>query len=160
MAKSKVTFLLDENIGHLVEISLHRKGFDVVRTIPGTLDKQVLRRAREEKRILITLDRDIGYLVYHQRQEHSGVIYLRLQDESPQNIVRVLDKFKRHWPKLKGRFARVTEEKIVIRSLWSYSSRFHSSDHTTRMVRARFLSSMRTAKGGSLLRLSIATLSP
>lgn len=67
MAKSEAKLLLDENIGLLVGTSLHQTGFDVVSVIKmmrGASDMAVIKRAKEENRIVVTLDRDFGYLVH------------------------------------------------------------------------------------------------
>ena len=48
----------------------------------GLANPDVLAIARREQRILITDDRDFGELVFHLRQPHAGVIYLRLGDEA------------------------------------------------------------------------------
>lgn len=118
MARTKAKLLLDENIGTLVEASLHRAGFDavsVLKTMRGASDADVIARALAENRIIITLDRDFGYLVHREAQNHAGVIYLRLNDESPKNIARILKKFARRLPEIAGAFAKVAEDRIVIR---------------------------------------------
>lgn len=113
----RVKLLLDENIGTLVEVSLHRAGFDtvsVLKTMRGASDADVIKRALAEDRTVVTLDRDFGYLVHREAKSHAGVIFLRLKDESPQNIARILKKFTQHLPKAKSKFAKVTENSITI----------------------------------------------
>lgn len=58
---------------------LHERGFDVVRPVdlgadPG--DVALLDRARRERRILVTMDKDFGALVFGQGFEHAGLIRL------------------------------------------------------------------------------------
>lgn len=52
-------FLLNENIGHLVSDFLKKKRYDVKSTIEefrGANDREILRIANREARILVTLD--------------------------------------------------------------------------------------------------------
>jgi predicted nuclease of predicted toxin-antitoxin system len=41
-------------------------------------DEDVLAIARQEKRILLVADRDLGELIFHQGLEHEGVLFFRL----------------------------------------------------------------------------------
>lgn len=88
----KLKLLLDENIGKEVFIFLKRQGYDTVSILnvkPGMVDWEVLELAQKDKRIVITLDKDFGHLIYFRSQPHAGVILLRLTDESPKNISEV-----------------------------------------------------------------------
>lgn len=119
MSKRAPRLLLDENIGHLVESALHKRGFDVVsvmRIMPGAPDHEVLERARVEQRIIVTLDKDFGYWVHRQAKRHAGVIYLRLKRESPAEIQRALNTFADHFSELSNKFAKITENRLVIRN--------------------------------------------
>lgn len=118
MVKPKTKLLLDENIGLLVETALHRAGFDVVsviKTMRGASDATVIKRAQKENRIVVTLDRDFGYLVHQTLHQHAGVVYLRLKDESPKSIIKVLKKFTRQFPEIINKFTKITENRIIIR---------------------------------------------
>lgn len=83
-------FLTDENLGRRVPQHLQKAGFDVVPSKIGITDLEVLERANDEKRILITLDKDFGELVFKKKLIHKGVILLRLRDESIENKQKVL----------------------------------------------------------------------
>lgn len=110
--------LLDENIGVITADALRRQNWDVsaiAETDPGITDRQVMEKALAEGRILVTLDRDFGYLVHKESRKHAGVVYLRLQKETPGNIIAVLQKFEEHLSGLGGKFARLAEHRIVIR---------------------------------------------
>lgn len=115
----KIKLLLDENIGLKVAEALQQDGYDVISIIkqsPGITDQEVLDRAVKENRIVATLDKDFGRLVYQYPQKHTGVILLRLNDESPQNIIRVLMKaLKQYESELNGKFTIVTETKIRLK---------------------------------------------
>jgi predicted nuclease of predicted toxin-antitoxin system len=59
--------LANENVPLPAVKLLRRKGFDVVataETMPGASDEQVLRFSRDERRWLVTYDRDYGELVF------------------------------------------------------------------------------------------------
>ena len=46
--------------------------------------------AKSKNFILITSDKDFGELVFKDKQQHTGVIFLRLEDESSNNKVTAL----------------------------------------------------------------------
>jgi predicted nuclease of predicted toxin-antitoxin system len=77
-----VRFLLDESADLRIVQYLEEQGHDVtgiVRDHPASLpDTDVLAIAYQEKRTLITHDRDFGELVFVELQPHAGVILLRL----------------------------------------------------------------------------------
>ena len=79
-------FLLDESADFPLADSLAEFGHDVTiisRDYPHALaDRVVLAIARDEKRILITNDRDFGELVFRQKLPHAGIILFRLGEES------------------------------------------------------------------------------
>ncbi len=112
-------FLADENIGLAIVGFLRKQGHDVVSIIevsPGISDASVLIKATEEHRMLVTSDTDFGELVYRIRQQHAGVILLRLDDQRNANKIRVLRKLlKQHAGDLPDAFVVVTETTIRIR---------------------------------------------
>jgi predicted nuclease of predicted toxin-antitoxin system len=75
-------FIADENISRLVIERLRTAGFDVVAVrdlAPGISDRDVLKTATAEERIVLTEDRDFGELVIRQRINVEGVILLELE---------------------------------------------------------------------------------
>ena len=75
-----MNFLADESCAGPVVRMLRQAGHDVVaisEVARGATDEQVLERALNEKRVLITEDRDFGELVYARGQSSAGVILLR-----------------------------------------------------------------------------------
>lgn len=75
-------FLLDESAEYRIAAFLTDQGHDVTAIAhdhPASLpDPEVLEISRNERRVLITNDRDFGELIYRQLLPHSGVIYFRL----------------------------------------------------------------------------------
>lgn len=88
-------FLADENLGIKVPNYLQSIGIDIIAVkeiIPGATDEDVLELANDQSRILITLDKDFGELVFKEGLIHFGVILLRLKDESIENKKKILSK--------------------------------------------------------------------
>lgn len=72
-------FLIDTCAGRLLADWLRAGGHDVIRVTdsgadPG--DSAVLRRAVDDRRILITMDKDFGALIHRDRMRHAGIIRL------------------------------------------------------------------------------------
>lgn len=108
-------FLLDENIGKSVALFLTQLGhtiFRIKKIHPGAEDFQVLKLSVEKDAILITLDKDFGKLVFKEGKTHTGVIFLRLDDQTGISITNVLNWFLSNYPegKIVNNFAVVTEK--------------------------------------------------
>ena len=100
MSASKLKFLVDVGVGKKVEEYLLEKRYDTkaVRLLdPRMPDQEIIRLAALEKRIVITMDKDFGELVYHSRMDHCGILLLRLEDatgsEKLQVIAKILAKY-------------------------------------------------------------------
>jgi predicted nuclease of predicted toxin-antitoxin system len=76
-------FLVDVGVGRKVEGFLRKSGYDVkaVRDVNSRArDTDILKLAVSEGRMIITMDKDFGELVYNSGMAHSGVLILRLED--------------------------------------------------------------------------------
>ncbi len=106
-------FLVDECTGPRVARWLRSQGHNVVSVYEearGIPDDEVIRRAYEESRILITNDKDFGEKVYREGRRHHGIILLRLEDERAQVKIQVLERLLSHYgEELQDRFVVVTE---------------------------------------------------
>lgn len=72
--------------------------------------------ANQENRILITTDKDFGELVYVNKLIHSGIILLRLKNDSSKNKLKVLKSLlKTHLEELEKAFTVVTDSKVRIK---------------------------------------------
>jgi predicted nuclease of predicted toxin-antitoxin system len=73
-------FLVDACAGGSLARALREDGHDVLDLLEnGGLDEgdeEVLRRAWEERRVLITIDKDFGELIFLHGQPHAGMIRL------------------------------------------------------------------------------------
>lgn len=86
-------FLLDENLGKEAAKFLKGLGHSAIRIReinPGIPDYEVLDLALSQRSVLITSDKDFGELVFKEKQPHTGVIFLRLEDESSDNKITAL----------------------------------------------------------------------
>ncbi len=80
-----MNFLADESCAGPVIRALREAGHDVVAIVEvakGATDEQVLERALNDKRVLITEDRDFGELVYARGRPSAGVILLRFHSRA------------------------------------------------------------------------------
>ena len=109
-------FIVDESTGDRIAELLRNEGFDVVSVISqmrGTDDLSIIQTAIIEERIIVTNDKDFGELVFHQNLKPRGVLFLRLEDESTVNKLKVVRTILRQYLKiLEGNFVVVTERKI------------------------------------------------
>jgi len=95
MTPGKPRFLVDVCVGRKVADWLVKKRYNIktVREInPRMKDKEVLKIAVLEKRMVITMDKDFGELVYNSGIAHSGVLLLRLEDANADEKVKTIEK--------------------------------------------------------------------
>ena len=105
-------FIADENLGSQVPRYLKEQGIDIIsikELATGLPDIEVLEIANQQERILITLDKDFGELVFKEGLLYSGVILLRLRDESVENKKKVLLKLLKFKDNFKGKFTVIRE---------------------------------------------------
>ena len=80
--------LADENFPITSVRRLRSVGLDVVAIVeetPGATDAQILQRAEQEQRIILTFDRDYGELIFrHRLGRPGGVVYFRYAPQTPQ----------------------------------------------------------------------------
>lgn len=80
-----MNFLADESCAGPVIRALRDSGHDVLAIsefASGATDEEVLERALNEKRILITEDRDFGELVFARGRSSAGVILVRFHSRA------------------------------------------------------------------------------
>ena len=94
-------FLADEGIDRSIVSGLRQFGYDVYYVVEQqrSLDDDVLLiKAKEEKRILITRDKDFGELVFRLNQAHTGVILIRLEgfdtEKRGEIVCGLIDKYR------------------------------------------------------------------
>ena len=109
-------FLVDECTGPAVADWLRElkyEVFSVYDEAPGSDDEFVIQKAYAEGWILITNDKDFGEKVYREGHPHSGVIFLRLQnDRASVKIATLRYLLENYASQLSGQFVVVTESRV------------------------------------------------
>jgi len=112
-------FLVDMGVGKKVESWLKRNGFDVlsVRDIDSRAkDSQILRWAVDQQRMIISMDKDFGELVYNSGKHHAGVLILRLEDADGETKVEITKKIlAEYYDKIESHFCVFQNGKLRIR---------------------------------------------
>ena len=112
-------FLVDVGVGKKVENWLKENGFDVlsVRDIDSRAkDSQILRWAVDQQRMIITMDKDFGELVYNSGMHHAGVLILRLEDADSDTKVEVTKKILTEYSdKIESHFCVYQDGRLRIR---------------------------------------------
>jgi predicted nuclease of predicted toxin-antitoxin system len=109
-------FLVDECTGPHLAKWLSGGGYEVFSVFDearGMDDTDILEKALSGNWILITNDKDFGEMVFRQRRQHHGVIFLRLDDERSANKIDVISRLHaKYSDKLLDRFVIVTATKV------------------------------------------------
>lgn len=121
MSCESVRILANENLPGPLIRELRRRGYDVIsvkESMPGVADREVLERAQEEKRLVVTFDKDFGELAFrYGLPATSGVILFRLSGSSPEeDNARALAALESgiDWV---GSFSVVTDDRVRVRPL-------------------------------------------
>lgn len=98
---------------------MRKQKFDAISILdlePNMPDSDILSIAEREQRMVVTMDKDFGELVYRNRQRHSGVLLLRMEDatgdEKAQVVRQILENFA---DQIEGRFCVFQNEQLRIR---------------------------------------------
>lgn len=111
-------FLADESCDFAVVRALRLAGYDVLaiaEIAPQTQDPEVIGLAVQERRVLLTEDKDFGQLVYAELYELSGVILIRFPASERERLPGiVLDVVREFGDRLLGSFIVITPNRIRI----------------------------------------------
>ncbi|MHB8338567.1 MAG: DUF5615 family PIN-like protein [Ignavibacteriaceae bacterium] len=114
-------FLVDENVGFTIVKYLRDLGFDtkfVSELFPSCDDIFIMETAYQEKRIIITNDKDFGYLIFRSSLQALAIILLRFNDESPTLKINAINTIlSLPEEKVLNHFIVASEDKIRIRPL-------------------------------------------
>ncbi len=81
-------FILDENLPKtLFDILKNQHKLDVRRVISGSRDEEIIKLARLQKRILLTLDTDFSNTLQYPLKMSPGIIVFRLKELNRSNII-------------------------------------------------------------------------
>ena len=115
---AQLKFLIDVGVGKKVEdfLSMHHDVKSVRTLDPKMPDKEILKIAAHEDRVVITMDKDFGELVYHSKMHHAGVLLLRLENATGLEKVNVVAKILNIYSDLLyGNFSVYANRKLRVR---------------------------------------------
>ena len=115
-----VKILTDENISPKVVGFLRDIGLDVLdvkeQHLYGYEDDAILDIAYQEQRFILTHDSDFGTLAVNMGKPYYGIVYLRLRNLKPANVVRICDQvFHKDLDVSPGTILVIEETRIRIR---------------------------------------------
>lgn len=96
----QLCILADENISPKIVAFLRNQGIDVLDTKEqgwqGRSDDELLNIAYKDKRWVLTHDSDFGALAIHEGKPFNGLIFLRVKNLQPGNVIKVCKKLLQH----------------------------------------------------------------
>jgi predicted nuclease of predicted toxin-antitoxin system len=114
-------WLADECVDAALESQLRGAGHDIlyVAEVPsGATDAEVLRRARNDSRLLLTEDKDFGELLFRLKLAVPGVVLLRLRPEQHRlKWARLEAAIEQFGDKLFGRYVVIENTRLRSRPL-------------------------------------------
>lgn len=92
-----MTFLADENFPRPAVIYLRQKGYQVASIAenhPGITDLEVIAKAKRERLVILTFDKDYGELIFRYGEEDPpAVVYFRFKGDHPRIAGQLLVRF-------------------------------------------------------------------
>jgi predicted nuclease of predicted toxin-antitoxin system len=93
MSSSPLRFLADESCDFAIVRALRAGGYDVLAVSEVTQrsdDRKLIDQAHRERRILLTEDKDFGWLVHVSHADSSGVILIRYPGNARRTMVQAI----------------------------------------------------------------------
>jgi predicted nuclease of predicted toxin-antitoxin system len=113
--------MADENFPRPALEALRKAGWDVfsiAEECPGVSDEEVATLCADQRRILLTFDKDFGELIFHRGlSAGSGVVLFRITPDTPEEAADVALALVESQPDLRGLFCVVTRDRIRVRPL-------------------------------------------
>ena len=114
-------FLADESCDFAFVRMLRQNGYDVkaiVEVMPGVSDLKVLESGFEERRVLLTEDKDFGELVYRLKKPSRGIVLIRIDvKERHMKWTRLKNLIENHKDRLPKHFVVIDTQKFRFRPL-------------------------------------------
>ncbi|MFH1789407.1 MAG: DUF5615 family PIN-like protein [Candidatus Altiarchaeota archaeon] len=110
--------LVDESTGKRLAELLKKEGHNTLfvgDAIPSATDEEVIKKAKNENRILVTDDKDFGELVFRMKKPVSGVILLRTATHPDERLKILVNLIKTY--DLTNKFIVVKEGVVRIRTI-------------------------------------------
>jgi predicted nuclease of predicted toxin-antitoxin system len=118
MALHTLRFLADESCDYAVTRALRAAGFDVLAVGESTtrsVDRDIIEQAGRERRVLLTEDKDFGWLVFAAHVASPGVILVRYPGNARQGLASsVVAAIQEHAEQLAGAFVVVEPGRVRI----------------------------------------------
>ena len=118
-ASMAMRLILNENIPTIVVEALRAGGHDVLsvkETMRGASDAAVVQRANDERRLVVTQDKDFGELAFRRGvRATSGVILFRLSGSTPDADLRRMVSVIEGRTAWEGVFAVATDNRLRLR---------------------------------------------
>mgnify|MGYP001054875797 CR=1 FL=1 len=117
-----IKILTDENISPKVVAFLRQYGIDTLDTKEqnwhGQNDEDLMSTAYQDKRFVLTHDSDFGTLAINERKPCYGILYLRVNNLNPGNVIRVCENvFRKDIDVFPGTILVIEDTRIRIRHL-------------------------------------------
>ena len=103
--------IADENIPNSVIKQLRENNFEIYsirEEKKGISDEEIIKLSEDKQRPILTMDKDFGYLTFHQKLQPYCIILIRIHPQSPDviysSIFHVLDLIKKQNIELKNKF--------------------------------------------------------
>ena len=120
MNDQTLKFLADESCDFAFVRVLRQNEYDVkaiVEVMPGASDLEVLESGFEEKRVLLTEDKDFGEWIFPQKNATSGVILLRYPIETKSQMsLSIIELVSEHGSELRNRYVVLEPGRARIRT--------------------------------------------
>ena len=114
-------FLVDEGCDAIIVRTLRALGYDVeyvAEINPGMTDIAILQLGVDEKRIVITEDRDFSELIFRDSKETYGIVFVRISDaERLIKATQITSLVNHHINELQNAIATIMATKIKIRPI-------------------------------------------
>ena len=108
MTDSPLRFLADESCDFAVVRALRADGYDVIAVaefMQRSVDDELIAQAHHDNRIVLTEDKDFGWLVFVSQADSAGVILVRFPGNARQSLAStVLRLVQEHGADLAGAF--------------------------------------------------------
>jgi predicted nuclease of predicted toxin-antitoxin system len=98
MSASGLRFMADESCDFAVVRALRAEGYDVLavaEVAPRSVDREVIEQASRDNRVLLTEDKDFGWLVFASQADSAGVMLIRFPGKGRQVLVHTITELVR-----------------------------------------------------------------
>ena len=111
--------IVDENIPNSVIKQLKESNYQIISIRAfkkGIEDEEIIKLSKRKQHIILTMDKDFGYLTYHQKMHPYGIILFRIHPQSSEiiysTIIHVINLIEKQNIDLKNKFI-VTDGKTL-----------------------------------------------